>query len=158
MILGAVQDTTRTGACTSRAHDSENQREPTRDDERQDMGLDLGFLASRCLSQGALKWPQKPSHGRGHWFDPSIAHSWFSLWLLGSSGLVPFLDRGVGCVASRLRAEAPEEHIGAEKGGEPLTDRNGELQPILGFTYRGWVLRQSTDRVQCITSLWFESG
>jgi hypothetical protein len=74
VILGAVQDTTRTGACTSRAHDSENQREPTRDDERQDMGLDLGFLASRCLSQGALKWPQKPSHGRGHWFDPSIAH------------------------------------------------------------------------------------
>jgi len=40
---------------------------------------------------GARESLQKPSHCRGHWFDPSIAHSWFPLWLLGFLGQPPSL-------------------------------------------------------------------
>jgi hypothetical protein len=62
-------------ACTPRAQDDENRHETTQDDEQRKGGADRGILTKPAVSWRALKRPQKPSHGRGHWFDPSSAHS-----------------------------------------------------------------------------------
>jgi len=35
---------------------------------------DRRIVAKPPIHRGAPKRPQRPSHGRGHWFDPSSAH------------------------------------------------------------------------------------
>jgi hypothetical protein len=70
-------------ACTPRAHDDENQREPVQGRERRERALSRGLCSILPNQRGALRRPQKPSHGRGHWFDPSSAHRGIPLQIGG---------------------------------------------------------------------------
>ena len=53
----------------------EKRRKPLRTDERRKPKQGKGCRRLALMRLGCPKPPDKPSHGRGHWFDPSSAHS-----------------------------------------------------------------------------------